>query len=153
MPFELETVFTNPVQYTVQEGEPPIPLSVIGVPSGIRLIARSMPMTEGAVYSYAYDSDAGIIYRTSLDTIRRVRGFRTYMNEQGGNSVFIAERELSLFAGIYYRNLRNIMMCRFRNFARRIISLTRRSLPFIWICQNMMRLHVDYVRFMEKREL
>ena len=54
-------------------------------------------MTEGAVYSYAYDSDAGIIYRTSLDTIRRVRGFRTYMNEQGGNSVFIAERELPLF--------------------------------------------------------
>ena len=97
MPFELETVFTNPVQYTVQEGEPPIPLSVIGVPSGIRLIARSMPMTEGAVYSYAYDSDAGIIYRTSLDAIRRVRGFRTYMNEQGGNSVFIAERELPLF--------------------------------------------------------
>lgn len=28
------------------------------------------------------------------------------------------------------------MMCRFRNFARRIISLTRRSLPFIWICQE-----------------
>lgn len=96
-PFEIETDRMNSEFYHIQDREPAIPLYVTGVPAGVRLVTPFREITEGAAYQYIYDYETRTVYRVFLEDICRIRSFRSYMIEQRGESVFIAERELPLF--------------------------------------------------------
>lgn len=96
-PLELDTQNTNAAYYEIKEEEPKPVLHITGVPAGIRISTMPLAMTEGASCQYIYDHANGIIYRNRLEEIAQIRSFRKYMNDQGGQNIFIAERELPLF--------------------------------------------------------
>ena len=89
--------FEENVKYHVVKGEPDIPLRIQGTPAGIRLLARSFPMVEGAAMQYLFDDRKKQLFQVPLEEIRKIQSFREYMNRQRGNPSFIAEKELSVF--------------------------------------------------------
>ena len=94
---EVDTESTNSKDYEIREEEPKPLLRITGVPAGIKVSVAALAVTEGASYQYIYNHTDRIIYRVPLQDIAPIYRFRKYMNEQGGKSIFIAERELPLF--------------------------------------------------------